>query len=227
MTRNLKGLGLALVAVLAIAAVGAQTASAAVSHTFFATSAPLQLTGEQTGENAFKTGKVEIKCSTATPVGTINETTADEISLSFTLGGCKLGALNVEFINEGCQLAVDSDTTENPATGKEDAAGKLVCEAGKLLKLSGGGCVTDVGSQGPLHGTKFTNVGSAPREEVTVESHVVGVVFTATGLNCSLIGIPPGVHTNGTLIINARVQGYKAGQAHNVENQVGIGISTP
>lgn len=226
MTRNLKLLGLASVVALAITAIAAHAAMA-VEHTFFATSAPLQLTGEQTGENVFKAGKVEVKCTTATPVGTLSEETADEVSLEFALSGCTLGAIAVTVVNEGCQLAVDSDTTVDPKTSEESASGKLVCPAGKVLKISGGGCIVDVGTQGPLHGTKFANVGSAPREEVTVESHVTGVEYNATSVNCSLLGITKGVHKDGTLLVNARVQGYEAGQTHNEAHQVGIGIKTP
>ena len=223
---KLRLLGVAIAVALAITAIAAQ-AVAAVEHTFFATSAPLQLTGEQTGLNVFKAGSAEVKCTTATPVGTINEETADEVSLEFTLGSCKLGAAAVTVTNEGCQLAVDSDTTVDPLTSEESAAGKLVCEAGKFLKVTGPGCIVDVGSQGPLHGTKFTNVGTAPREEVSVESHVSGVEYNATSTSCGLIGIPKGIHKNGTLIINARVRGYQAGQAHDEAHQVGIGIQTP
>jgi hypothetical protein len=223
---KLRLLGVAIAVALAITAVSAQ-AVAAVEHTFFATSAPLELTGEQTGLNVFKAGPAEVKCTTATPVGTISEETADEISLEFTLGGCKLGSLAVEVVNEGCQLAVDSDTTVDPKTSEESAAGKLVCEPGKVLKVSGGGCVVDIGTQGPLHGTRFSNVGSAPREEVSVESHVTGVEYNATTSFCGLIGISKGVHNDGTLAINARVRGYGAGQTHDEAHQVGIGIETP
>ena len=137
MTRNLKALGLALVAVFAMSVVGASAASAATE--FHAEKAPVTLTGSQhAGEDVFTTDAGTVSCENASYVGSQATATALTSSATPSYSGCHATfGLNTTIDVNECKYIFHSDTK------KVD----ISCPSGKVLAVTAPGCEITVGSQ--------------------------------------------------------------------------------
>jgi hypothetical protein len=235
MIRNLKTLGLAMLALCAFGAVAAQAASA---HQFTSESGATILTGAQVGEHVFTAEGNEVRCTTATFSGTQLGTESDQITIHPEYGKgldekgepgkCRFSALTATVTTTGCNYVFDSDTTQNPdaALGVEDAPVSIECETGKAINIAMSGCTIAVGgapnNQG-LHGVTFANDGTGSTKDVTVNATASTIHYSASGFGCGLAGIKTGTHTDGTYTGLTTVKGYV--DVNGVEGaQTGISV---
>ena len=239
MTRNLKAFGLALVAAMALGAIGAQGASASIDHEFEsdAVNKKTVLTGsmEPSTKDVFSaTAGLDVTCSVGTFSGTIEGNTVDQVTVHPKYSSCEssLGGLSVD--TAGCNYVFDSDTTEDAthSAGTEHASVTLECESAHSasphkIRITAPGCTitfetTHAGSvvvNHSLHGVTYTNLdsdGHAGHESensksaITVTSTVKTIKYTAeAGSFCGLAGHPAGTYNNGTYSGKATVTGYE------------------
>jgi hypothetical protein len=205
MIRNLKVLGLAMVAVLAMSAM---VASAASAHEFKSESSSTTLTGEQVGEHVFTAEGNEVKCTAAKFTGTQSGTEADEVQVHPTYGAaakegatCKFSALTATVNTGSCDYRFDSETDANG-----HATTKVVCTSGSIT-ISLSGCTITIGAQTVDQGVSFTNEGSGASRDVKVTATATGIDYSASGFGCSLAGIKTGAHTDGTYNGTTTVKG--------------------
>jgi len=146
MTRKLKILGIAMVALLASAATIAAAAQAAK---FTASSYPTTVTATSPlGNGVMKTEAGNIECKEHFE-GTLSEA-SETIDLTPTFSECKAFGLSSTTIHgNGCVLRVHS-------TGVVD----LVCPSGKVLEVTSATCVMHVGSQSGLKWLTMLNNGN-------------------------------------------------------------------
>ena len=211
MTRNLKALGLALVAALAMSAVAASGASATPFHFGSDHSDHVILAGTQhAGEDVFTTDAGTVRCNTATYSGTINEadTATNEVSVTPAYSNCKaFGFINVPIHVNGCQYKFTAITKEGSNyEGKVD----IVCP-GNPISITAPGCEVTVGSQNALGSITYTNVGSGTTREVTVDVNISGIHYYQhdTGITCTT-----GTKTNGLYVGSGLVTGRNAAGTH-------------
>jgi hypothetical protein len=221
MTRNLKALGLALLAVFAMSAVAASGASAA-EDTFTSEVAATDLTG--TGglsEFRYTPGSAAASCKTATFDGTIEGEDANEITVHPTYeNDCTVFGVNATIDTEDCNYVITGETDEN-----EDAAVHIECdEPGDEITITGP-CTIHIPPQTPTGGgASFANNAG----DVEVKATVTGITSTIThSFACTLAGIKAGTHTNGSYIGEpVTVKGYEDGEPHDEAHQVGISVDT-
>jgi hypothetical protein len=240
MTRNLKMLGLACCAVLALAAFGAQTASANVLHHFKvgAAKADITATGHPTepAQKFFaKPGGAAIECKQVHLEGTQVAETTTTLELTPTYTECSAAGFPLTVTDEGCKFVFHAETTLDPVTGVENAPTDLNCEGGKGKidwKIPAIGCTitysdrsgANTVNQG-LHGIHYVNTQtSGEAETVTAEWHDSNIHYESTG--CGLAGISNGTHATGTLLGKVTIKAYKSGTEHIVANQINDTIIT-
>jgi hypothetical protein len=189
MNRNLKVLGLTLLAVFATAAVMASAASAAEFHHTGEENARTMASNAGQGAHVFTAGLIgSISCNTATFTGTkFLSSTSPTVEVSPSYSGCTfLGISNVEVKMEGC-------TYEFYAEGAAPSyAGKVVikCPEGKKINFTASGCRVEVGPQ-TVNSVSYTNL---ENETVKVTSNVTGITYTGS-LTCPGA---TGTHSDGT-----------------------------
>jgi hypothetical protein len=230
MTRNLKALGLALVAVFAMSAMVASSASATTHFFTSEGNVPVDLTGEQSSPHKFVVAGQAVECTTAKFDGTVAPGAAgiSTVTISPTYSSCKYGAKTVHVTMEGCDYKF---------TGITDAAGwapvHIVCPVGKTIvlhftELDGAGteCHLKIAAQTPTQGVKFTNEGAG-------STRGVKVVAEAKGIKSSVVatGSPDTICTtlpvgNSTYTGPVPIKGYKDGSAHNTSDHVGVFFHT-
>lgn len=235
MTRDLRMLGLTLIAVLALGGIAAQGAAAeAIPHSFTSAVEPTELTASG-GVHEWVLGEGTVmKCGKSTLTGFLATISADELNLTPEFSECKIGAITLSFKNSGCKTAFDSDTSDNPDTGlAEDGVVSLNCgHSGSLTFSTTGEAETisihffDTHPAGVpvnqlLHGATYTVSGSAPTD-LTIKSHLSRLTFVCTG-KCSLLGLEKGTGP-GTTTGSFTVKGY-SDAAHT--KQVSLGLTTP
>jgi len=168
MTRNLKALGLALVAVFAMSAVMASAASAESTFKFKLEGTPTKLTGKQhAGDDIFNTHTGTISCSEVTYVGEQIGTEVTEITLTPSFSKCKaFGLFNVPITTNECKYTFKPGTK----TGTEFTGSvSIVCPAGKVIEVEAPGCKVTYGSQSNLGGVEYTNIGTTTTREITFD----------------------------------------------------------
>jgi hypothetical protein len=223
MTRNLKAFGLALVAAMALGAIGAQGASAVVEHSFRMGAEKTVVTGQN---ESYTTGNSR---------EVIQFTPGLTISCDVTLSGTHIGAIrdtitvHPQFHNctsslggaptihtGGCNYELSSDTTTSPAhfSAEEHAAWSLECESPHsasphVIEMTAPGCnfsweTTHAGSvtvNHSLHGVRYTQlVNHSGKHALTVKSTIRTIKFTATaGSLCGLAGHPAGTYGSSSI----------------------------
>jgi hypothetical protein len=205
MTRNLKALGLALVAAFAMSAVAASAAQAEAAHftatsptgavTFHATNHPTE-----TSEQEFNVDGGETRCSTFTATGTAEATdpehpeTITESSIALhdvTYKGmyfagseaCEAFGLESETAFNGCEYDFHAGTIVNPGTSEGTV--DIVCPSGQQVEIviAGGLCTLDFPAQTGINGITYHTVQTEGHpEEITVEAHANNITYRETGL---------------------------------------------
>ena len=223
MNRNLKTLGLALVAILALGALVASSASARVfsekEHTIITSSA------DEGAKQVFEVeagSGIKLECTTLTldentVTGTeiaANEFEAADITVKPTYSGCTgpLGS-TVHVTNEGCNYTftfTENNTTTGPA--------HVVCQTNKFIKITvtaplfGDICTVKVGSQSPTGTVHYTNIGTGTTREITVNPTITGIHATREGSTaCAEEAAPTTGTYSGKVIITGEEDGGAGG----------------
>jgi hypothetical protein len=209
MTRNLKALGLALLAVFAFGAVAAAAASAS---SFGSEKEKTVITaGEDKAGAEFgtKTSTLKITCN-ETINGTVIGATATKITAHPTYFECKdVSGLKVSVDTEGCDYILYAETTKHPKTkveeGEETDApveiectktepkpGEIVQDHIKITFKSGATTVctiTITSINEKLHGVTYDNEGSGTTRDIKVTPTVDNIKYDAPGIGCAIGGL--------------------------------------
>ncbi len=227
MTRNLKVLGLALTAVLAMSAVVAASGAQAVVPQFHCTS---------TTENCIVTGKsnigkllvtnVEVKCKENTGVaGARYEATIPKTGTTATITaaygnpttgkGCTLASLPLTVNMNGCDYTFNS---VEPEAGLEGTATvDINCPAGKVIEIvsPSAPCTITIEPQTGLKHVTFTNSKTPEPTDVTANVTVTGIATISHGAGCPC----PETETlkNGSLTDTITLEGFNDEPATKIE----------
>jgi hypothetical protein len=205
MIRNLKALGLAVVAVLAMSVVVASAAQAAPVVTISAgASVSVHATGENIGEKLSIDG-VTTECKTSHYTGTATSGSST-LTLNPTYTGCTLAGtgLTVHVTTTGCgylfHLQNKSGSTNNASVDIECGASPIKIEG------TGTSCVATIGAQSGLSNVSGTNDAT----DVTIKSNVSGIKATVVtdGFLCPFNGT--GAKTGGTYTSTGYLTGTAA-----------------
>jgi hypothetical protein len=187
--RNLKALGLALVAVLALGAMAAASASAA-GEKFHAEVEPSVVTSSNEGEgnHVFKAGEAEVVCTGATFAGTSAAKTTTTQTVHPTYSGCTFlgGAATVD--TAGCNYVLSSEVG---ASGTAPVS--ISCTGTNKIKVTGPGCTLSFGSQLTEGGATYANLATTPKT-TTVTSNTKAT-FAKSGLLCGAVTGTVGTYT--------------------------------
>ncbi len=181
MKRNLKALGLALVAAFALSAIAASAASADFITTNDGTTI---LESEATETQVFKNGEgVEVKCTAVAVDGSIVGTTAETVTVEPTYSGCtivipKVGTVPAFVDTEGCHYLFTTVTQVHILC----PTGKKITVTAELVKGAKSKCL-EIGEQTPttpeVH--YINNAKSANEMDTEVESTVSGITYNKAG----------------------------------------------
>jgi hypothetical protein len=214
MTRNLKVLlaaAMALAAFGAFSAAGAQAAefhcdpAAGTTSCFFTlkpdgtttTAHHVFVVKDAAGETASFT------CPQLDGSGTAAQTAANvsitSLNYNTIVGGsdCKLAGVTVTVDMNGCSYNFSAGGTVS-----------IVCPAGQVIEVTGP-CTVKVGSQGPLNGITYHNLGTtaAGTTEITVSANVPGIAISEVVNPGGCFGHPGGpytaTYTTGNTIVTA------------------------
>src|ERR1700755_738377 len=185
MIRNLKFLGLAVVAALAMSAM---VASAASADTLNTGGSSVTVTGAQEkhkeGEkevfDKFKVDGGTVECETATYTGTATSG-ATTITVSPTYGGCKFTGLATTIDTTGCSYVFHVPATAGGTTGTVDVS----CTAGNeitatVLPGATPRCIIHITTQSGLGTVTYKNIGSGTTAEVTVSVNISSIKYSQT-----------------------------------------------
>lgn len=210
MIRNLKVLGLATVAILAMSVVVASSASA--HYLFTSEITPTDFTAEQTGKHKFTTGGQSVECSVATASGTQIGTSFSEITVTPTYSGCTYAGKTTHVTMNGCAYTFTGSTT---ADGKHGIV-HVECPVGKVIEVHitdfpsvGQTCTLTIAAQTPSQGYTATQQGA----DIEIHATASGIKITPHGSGNCLVLIS-GVYT-GT----STVRGYVDGSPHAAGDQ--------
>lgn len=217
MIRNIKVLGLAFVAVLAMSAVVASAASASK----FMSEGDVNVTvkADQIGSHVFSVTGNNITCTTAhfESAGLISSP-ATTVKVHPTYTGCTaFGFLNSPITTTGCDYILSSGTESS--ADKFPASLELTCETGKKIIIVAGTCeVTVSGPQTFGTGLEFVNTtGASPKDvDLNASSVTVAVNKVKDGFLCPLGGTGAGT---GSYTGETTVRGYDSGGT-----QVGVTV---
>jgi hypothetical protein len=210
MDRDLKLLGLALTAVLALAAMATPSAWAVdvftvpsedttmsgfggpaiisfagshdleCSHTFF------EITIKKTGQSEVKTTKVKDTGQTPVPKETENP----------MCEWAPLGGATADF--NGCEYVFTGNTTGS-AEGKTDATMWIACPESKKIVFTNSMCTIEIPAQTPTSGgVSYTNgTGQNGKADITLIMTVSGLTYSTSGAFCALVGLPSEANNAG------------------------------
>lgn len=210
--RNVKVLGLALVAMFAMSAA---TATAASADDFTAEKYPATLTGSNTTANdqlVLTTGIVNCKKSTYT--ATVSAATTS-VSVTPSYSECTAFGFPSAIDTNGCKYIFNVGAG---TTGDAD----ISCEAGKSITFTAIGagtvkCTIHITSQSYIAGAvTYSNTGSGTTREMGIEVSLSGIDYShtkGTGIGACTAGSA----TNGTVSAAALVTGEEdkaSGAAH-------------
>lgn len=211
MSRNLKVLGLALLAVFSLAALTASAASAASFHSEKET-AVITAEGEKINGTTFgtKSSSVTTVCEKETFAGTAKNG-ATSITVHPTYFGCNaepFGAAPID--TKGCNYILYAETTSHLNTSgvsETDAPVEVECEGTNAIKVTAPGCTITVPAQSKRHGVMYVNEGSGSTRDITVKVTVDGIKYTSSGFGCFLGGIKASGE-DGLLTGSATAKGF-------------------
>ena len=200
MTRKLKMLGVAFVAVLALSAVAASAASAEGKVT--CSSYPCTLTGvSAVGNDTFTTEAGNVECKSHFH-STLNEAVSS-LTVIPTYSECKaFGFLNATVAMNGCDYLFT--TPKKIGTHEWTSEVHVVCPTGKVIEINAGTCKVTIGAQTPQGHLIITNT-TVP-QDIDVRGTFTGINYTVTqdGFGCPFGGT--GAKTGATYTQNSAVQ---------------------
>lgn len=160
MKRNLKGLGLALVALLAMSASVSQSAQAAPGKLTAATyPATLTGTGIFSHKFEFESFKLSAECSTSKFAGQVNSPGSSTVTLTPTYESCKAFGLAATIDTSGCDYVFHIGETY--ALGEYHVPFDIECSGVNLIKITAGvignKCEIQIGTQTGLFAGQIAN----------------------------------------------------------------------
>jgi poly(3-hydroxybutyrate) depolymerase len=230
MTRNLKALGLALVAAFAMSAVAASAAQAEAAH-FTATSPTgfVTLHATQDPDNPgqeFEVNSGLTECDIVTATGTAPNTAASVTVHDVTYTGdyfeggneCEAFGLESEVEFNGCEYEFHAGTIVNPGTSAGSV--DLVCAGENEVEIvvAGGLCTVSVPPQTGINGITYHTVETNEIEEITVEAHSSNIKYSESGACGS------GTDTNGVYNGRSTVKAFEDDEGVD-GNQVDVTIT--
>ena len=205
MIRNLKALGLALLAVVALSAIGAQEGTAAIEHEFISDSTRTIITGGNTGSHEFTIGSVgTVKCNKATFEGTVSEGLSfevDRLTVKPTYHECSFGGQFASVFFNDCAYVFDTDTNGGNSTGGLHAAATIECAFANKVQIHTANCTITIGAQEVPAALSYTNDGSSS----------FGVVATAHGITVGKERSTAAQPVNGCLLFPTGAVGKYVG----------------
>jgi hypothetical protein len=205
MNGKIKGLGLVLVAVLAVGAVSVAAASAAEFHSEVETTFGV---GQQVTAGVYTTAAGTIKCKEISGTGVMTGKAANSITIAPSISGCTAFGQAAVWSMNGCEYVATSSGTEH-----------IVCPAGKevLITVASGNC--SIGTPSQSGTATYTNQGSGSTRDVLVTSTASGLTYVVYGPGtiCGTLG----KHTDGSVTGTITVKGY-SNVAHTI--QVGVWV---
>jgi hypothetical protein len=199
MTRNLKTLGLALVAVFAMSAVAASSASAL--H-FVGGTGISKWDGVQVTTNVFTTNGVKTECDDATFTGTVAASTTTEQTVIPVFGKCRFASktVNATIHMNGCAFILtipNAPPASNPVhiecpTTKEGGVTHNGIDHTDLIIVTVPGlCEKTIPEQTPTSGGVVYETGtSGGKKDITMTANITGIHYTTHGL-CQMISGKP------------------------------------
>ena len=201
MTRNLKALGLALIAMLAISAVASSAAQAAPGELHSEVAAGKTsaiLTGVNVGIHQMTVKGFTLKCEYANVEGTVAKTTTDAtVTPEYDI--CFYGGLKAEVKMNGCKYTL---TGAADFTANLDITG---CTSGKSIEVIDPICTITIPEQKGLSHVVFANKPGPPKH-IEASSTVTGVTYIGDGMLCGQAG---GHHADGTLTGSTTIKAYE------------------
>ncbi len=222
MTRNLKALGISLVAMLALSSAVVSTASAL--DTFTVPKAGTILTGtggphilQMTG-TSYKSECSHVKIKATAKAAPSSQITTEKIEYTGKTPipaetentKCESSFGDVTFDPNGCGYVLTGDTA---AKDKDttDARVSIECPIGNAFTITTApavACTIHVPAQTPTEGgVTYTNGTNAKGQaDVTVHATITGLTYSTTGLGCAFAGLPAEgntLDTNATYTIEA------------------------
>jgi hypothetical protein len=209
MMRNIKMLGLAVLAISAMGIVGASAAQAGVGELHVETGPNADITGEQTEQHVFLLTEfgVETRCTQALFEGTISgavagQTTATEATLTPQYTGCTSFFGSSATVNmNGCKYTITGGKSE--LTAEVDITG---CTSGKGIEIVTSLCTVKVPVQTGLSHIVFANVAGPPKD-VNAQVTVQGITYEfSAGSFCP--GAKGVLHHDGDYTGKATFKGF-------------------
>lgn len=195
MTRKLKALGLALVAVFAMSAVAASAASAVEFH---GGAEPTKINATGVGNQTLSANGVNVVCSTSSfTSGNVAQTTSS-ITITPTYSNCKVAGLFTAHVNfTSCDYTFNaSGTVDLGCTTEGDTVDITATFFGSSV------CTIKISEGTFAEAATYDNVTEGGKKHVTVTANAKGITYAETGGECGI-----GSGTNGTYTGNATVKG--------------------
>jgi hypothetical protein len=196
MTRKLKALGLAFVAVLAFGALSATAASAATS--FHSEQAHTIIDGTQpvAEDDVFTVKAGTVKCTSATYSGTTEAATTTTVKVTPAYSGCTAFG----FVSTPVDVPAGCTYTFNATN--DDLA--IAC-TGSPITVTAFNCHVKVGTQTATSGISYSTAGSGTARDVTVKANITGLKYTQESK--SFPGCTNGTFEDGKYVGSGTVTG--------------------
>jgi len=182
MKRRLKGLGLAMLAVLAMGSVAAQGAQGATPGLLTAEAYPATLSGTQLNTHIFTlTGLgTAFECEVTKLSGSLASPGSSTVTVTPTYEKCKWFGQSLTYDVEGCDFLIHiGETSGSNYSGTTD----IVCPVGKVIKLTSGivgnRCEIQIGPQTGLGKVEGINKAGPPKD-VELKLSLTGITYKVT-----------------------------------------------
>jgi hypothetical protein len=182
MSRKIKVLGLACVAVFALTAVSASSAMAASALTVGTGGTKIEGV-QSTAQKLTLAEGVTVKCTTSTLTAPVSAGTVTELTATPLFGGCLLAGLTATIETHSCTFTITNTAT--PLTASVDLTN---CPPVAPIVIKDSGCTVTISNQGPLSSVTYSNVVGSPTH-VTATLAVGGIIYTgSSGCPSNVVG---------------------------------------
>lgn len=182
MTRYMKALGLAVLAILAMGALTAQGASAEKAQEFHSDGSWTVGTGASTGKMKLTigaVGSVECNATFEDQSGGVeksaNTYVSDMLTVTPRFTECTFGGQPATFNVNHCAFVLDSDTTEGNPEGGEHANVEIECAVSDKIQIHTINCTVTIVSQLVKHAIQFEpDTSTSVKGIVSAKNIVIG-----------------------------------------------------
>lgn len=181
MTRNLRALGLAFLAALAIGSV-VPAAASAQSFIFSSDSSSTAIGGTGEGSNVLTANAGTLNCSEVSYTGSQSGTEASELNVTPTYSSCTFAGISGATVTmNGCSYRFNAGTIES---GSYNGSMDIVCpgeaKITAVAKIAGvTKCTATIPAQTGLKSVVYKNVGEGARD-LTISSNLTGIKYSQT-----------------------------------------------